>query len=73
MAECVDFPCARALTQPRRLGRAHWVCPDCNRDVSLHLLLLAAADLDIDPSPAGRGQAEGPDRASPVPEEAAHA
>lgn len=27
-------------TKPKKLGRAHWVCPFCERDVSLEWVLL---------------------------------
>ena len=36
---CIDPPCAQALEQAKRVGRAHYVCPRCGMDVSLHWFL----------------------------------
>jgi len=29
---------------PKRLGRAHYVCPECNRDISLDLVMIHLAN-----------------------------
>ena len=31
-----------------RLGRAHWVCAECRKDVTFYLMLLAEAGVDLD-------------------------
>lgn len=44
-----DSPCKTAIDSPKRLGRAHYVCPECGLDVSLFLVLLTEAELDDAP------------------------
>lgn len=41
--ECKGMPCSSALENPKRVGRASWVCETCGRDISLHVILLAEA------------------------------
>lgn len=36
-----DSPCERAISNHKRLGRAHYVCLECGLDVSLFLVLVA--------------------------------
>ena len=35
--EDCDCPYSR---EPKHVGRAHWVCPECGRDVSIEYVLL---------------------------------
>jgi hypothetical protein len=31
-------------TKPKHIGRAHWVCPICGRDVSLEFVILSGVE-----------------------------
>lgn len=41
--QCHDGPCPMALENPKKIGRASWVCETCGRDISLHVILIADA------------------------------
>ncbi len=41
-----DSPCEKAIANPKRLGRAHYVCPECGLDVSLLLVMLYEVEND---------------------------
>lgn len=41
-----DSPCEKAIANPKRLGRAHYVCQECGLDVSLLLAMLAELEAD---------------------------
>lgn len=46
LPECECGGCCRHVTQPKRVGRAAWVCPKSGRDISLQVLFLAECLID---------------------------
>lgn len=47
-----DSPCEKAIANPSRLGRAHYVCPECGLDVSLLLVMLYEVKVTMALTPA---------------------
>lgn len=40
LGACGVGPCNAALESPKRLGRAHYVCRECGKDITLALVML---------------------------------